>query len=266
MNDGQSLDLAAYVSRIGYEGPLDASHATLCALHEHHASRVPFENLDVQLGHPIRLDLESLQQKIVARRRGGFCFEQNTLFAAALRRIGFRVTTLSARVRYMTTAIMPRTHMLLCVDLAEGVFIADVGFGGHGLVSPLRLSPGEEQVQYFDTYRLIDEGAAYGLEARLDGAFVPLYGFTLEESYAVDYELANYYTSTHPSSRFVQMLVAAKWTESGRHTLRNREHTIQRGAAVERRTLESDEELLSVLEQDFGLRVEPGAKFRALLP
>jgi N-hydroxyarylamine O-acetyltransferase len=265
MKDDQ-LDLTAYLRRIDYDGPLDVGLDTLRALHRRHASSVPFENLDIQLGRPIRIDLESLQAKIVERRRGGYCFEQNTLFAAVLRRIGFRVTTLSARVRYLGTAIMPRTHMLLRVDLSEGTFIADVGFGGHGLVSPLRLAPGEEQAQLFDTYRLIDEGGPFGLEAWIDGKFAPLYGFTLEENHPVDYELANYFTSTHPSSRFVQMLVAAKWTESGRHTLRNREHTIRRGDAVERRTLDTDEELFAALERDFGLPVEPGSKFRALSP
>jgi N-hydroxyarylamine O-acetyltransferase len=266
MLDAQTLDLAAYLVRIGYEGALDATLETLRALHVRHASSVPFENLDVQLGRPIRLDLGSLQEKIVTKRRGGYCFEQNTLFAAVLRRLGFRVTTLSARVRYMTTEIMPRTHMLLRVDVAEGAFIADVGFGGHGLVAPLRLAPGLEQEQYFDTYRLIDEGGSYGLEARFEERFAPLYGFTLEESFPVDYELANYYTSTHPSSRFVQMLVAAKWTDTGRHTLRNREHTVRRGDVIERRTLETDEALFAALDHDFGLTVEPGSRLRALSP
>src|SRR4051794_36538903 len=122
MNDAGTLDLDAYLARIAYDGPLDPGLETLRALHDQHASQIPFENLDVQLGRPIRLDLESLQQKIVSRRRGGYCFEQNALFAAVLRQIGFRVTTLSARVRYMATAITPRTHMLLRLDLAEGAF------------------------------------------------------------------------------------------------------------------------------------------------
>jgi N-hydroxyarylamine O-acetyltransferase len=264
MPDAQTLDLAAYLARIEYDGPLEVGLETLRALHFQHATRVPFENLDIQLGKPIKLDLETLQRKIVGRRRGGYCFEQNTLFAAVLRRVGFRVTTLSARVRYMATAITPRTHMLLRVDLAEGAFIADVGFGGHGLLEPLRLAPGEEQAQHLDTYRMIDERTQYGLEARLDGKFAPLYAFTLEESHPIDYELANYFTSTHPSSRFVQMLVASKATRDARHTLRNREYTLRRGDAIERRVLERDADLFATLDREFGLSVEPGSKFRAL--
>jgi N-hydroxyarylamine O-acetyltransferase len=156
--------------------------------------------------------------------------------------------------------------MLLRVDLPDGAFLADVGFGGHGLLAPLRLLAGEEQAQHLDTYRLIDEGTKYGLEARIGGQFTPLYEFTLEESYPIDYELANYFTSTHPSSRFVQMLVVAKSSSDARHTLRNREYTVRRGDAVERRSLETDAELFAVLEQDFDLPIEPGSKFRALSP
>jgi N-hydroxyarylamine O-acetyltransferase len=264
MPEGQPLDLDAYLARIAYEGRLEPRFETLHALHYQHASHIPFENVDVQLGRPIRLDLESLQQKLVVRRRGGYCFEQNGLFAAVLRKIGFRVTTLSARVRYGATTITPRTHMLLEVDLPEGAFLADVGFGGHGLLAPLRLVPGEEQAQHLDTYRLIDEGGKYGLEARIDGKFVPLYGFTLEETFPIDYELANYFTSTHPSSRFVQMLMVAAATKDARHALRNREYSLRRGDSVERRTLETDAELFTVLGEEFGLPVEPGSRFRAL--
>jgi N-hydroxyarylamine O-acetyltransferase len=260
-------DLAAYLARIGYDGPLEPSLGTLRALHDRHASSVPFENLDIQLGGPIRLDLPSLHDKIVTRRRGGYCFEQNTLFAAVLRELGFRVTTLLARVRYMTTEILPRTHMLMRIDVDDGTFIADVGFGGHGLMEPLRLAPGVEQSQYLDTYRLNDEGGGrYGLEARLDGAFAPLYAFTLEEGYPVDYELANYYTSTHPTSRFVQSVIVTRATHEARYSVRNRDYSIRRGDTVERRTLATDAELFAVLEADFGLHVAPGSVLRALAP
>src|SRR5262249_42362531 len=151
MADEFRLDIGAYLARIGYGGPVDARLDTLRALHYQHATRIAFENLDVQLGRPIPPDMESLEAKLARRRPGGYCFEQNALFAAVLRSFGFRVTTLAARVRYLTTEIMPRTHMLLRVDLAEGAFIADVGFGGYGLTAPLRLAPGEEQAQHLDT-------------------------------------------------------------------------------------------------------------------
>jgi N-hydroxyarylamine O-acetyltransferase len=259
-----ALDLDRYLARIGYGGRLDATLATLEGLHHAHVARVPFENLDVQMGLPIRLDLESLQTKLVDRERGGYCFEQNALFAAVLRRLGFAVTTLAARVRYHATAPTPRTHMLLRVDVAEGPFIADVGFGGDGPTAPIRFVDGEEQVQLIDTFRVAHEGSLYRLEVKREGAFLSLYAFTLEEHFSVDYELANYFTSTHPSSRFVQTLVAARPGTGCRYSLYNREFGTRRGDAVERRTLATDEELFTVLEQTFGLRVPRTSRFRAV--
>src|SRR6266550_822553 len=142
MNDpagSVSFDLAAYLRRIGYAGELSPSRATLDALHRAHATAIPFENLDILLGVPIRLDLASLQAKLVTARRGGYCFEQNTLFAAALEQFGFAVTRLAARVRLNAVAVNPRTHMLLRVDVAGTSWIADVGFGGAGLLWPIPL-------------------------------------------------------------------------------------------------------------------------------
>lgn len=259
-----ALHLDGYLARIGYDGPLDASLATLTALHQAHVARVPFENLDVQMGLPIRLDLESLQAKIVDRERGGYCFEQNALFAAVLRRLGFAVTTLAARVRYHATGPTPRTHMLLRVEVAEGPFLADVGFGGDGPTAPIRFVENEEQVQRLDTFRVVREGAQQRLEVEREGAFLPLYVFTLEEHFPVDYELANYFTSTHPGSRFVQTLVAARPGSDCRYSLHNRDFGTRRGDVVERRTLTTDDELFAVLEQTFGLRVPRTSRFRAI--
>ena len=122
-----TVDLAAYLERIGYAAELRPDHATLAGLHLAHATHIPFENLDVLLGRPIRLDLPSLQAKLVAGGRGGYCFEQNLLFAAVLRQLGFAVTPLAARVRYRTTQLLPRTHMLLLVRADGADWIADVG-------------------------------------------------------------------------------------------------------------------------------------------
>src|SRR5438552_5613549 len=129
---GFALD--AYLARIGYTGPREPTPAVLEAVHLAHATHIPFENLDIQLGRPILLDLASLQAKLVHGRRGGYCFEQNTLFAAALEQLGFRVTRLAARVRIGATRLSPRTHMTLKVDVDEGSWLADVGFGGAGLL------------------------------------------------------------------------------------------------------------------------------------
>ncbi|HET8715978.1 MAG TPA: arylamine N-acetyltransferase, partial [Holophagaceae bacterium] len=133
------LDLEAYLARIGYAGGLSPDLPTLTALHEAHALAVPFENLAIQMGEGVRIDLASLQDKLVRRRRGGYCFEQNGLFLAVLRALGFAVDPFEARVRFGTDAVLPRTHMLLRVRLPEGDFLADVGFGGQGVRRPVPL-------------------------------------------------------------------------------------------------------------------------------
>src|SRR6266545_5736889 len=119
------FDLAAYCTRIGYDGALAPTRVVLEALHLAHATSIPFENLDVVLGRPIRLDLASLQAKVVAGGRGGYCFEHNTLFAAALEVAGFDVHRLAARVRIGASVVRPRTHMLLAVEIDGVIVIAD---------------------------------------------------------------------------------------------------------------------------------------------
>ncbi|MGK4003376.1 arylamine N-acetyltransferase [Sorangium sp. So ce1036] len=254
-----SLDLDAYLTRIGYRGPLAATREVLHALHAAHVCTIPFENADVLLGRRIRTDLASVQAKLVTARRGGYCFEQNTLFVAVLRRLGFKVTTLSARVRFQRTEITPRSHMLAQVDLPEGPFLVDVGFGGPGIVYPVRLVEGEIQAQSTDAYRLRREGAYWVLESRTREGWQDLYAFTLEEHYPADYEVANHYTSTHPDSMFVNHLVAALPSPEGRVTLRDRSLAVSRGGRVERVELDRGE-ILSVLKDRFGLELPPGAQ------
>ena len=103
------LDRAAYLARVGYKGQLEPTLETLKALQFAHVSAIPFENLDIVLGKTISLDLPHLEAKLVKARRGGYCFEQNALFAAVLESLGFEVVRLAARVRFGATAIRPRT-------------------------------------------------------------------------------------------------------------------------------------------------------------
>ena len=162
-----TLDLDAYLRRIDYGGALEPQLPALQALHLAHATHIPFENLDILLGRPIRLDLESLQAKLVAGGRGGYCFEQNTLFAAALRALGFEVTLLAARVRFGATRVLPRTHMVLKVASEGAEWLADVGFGAAGLLLPVRFGDGEEVRQFAWTYRLIEEDGQWVLRSLL---------------------------------------------------------------------------------------------------
>ena len=257
----RAFDLAAYFERIAYVGDRVPSRATLDALHLAHATHIPFENLDILLGRPIRLDLDSLQAKLVFGRRGGYCFEQNRLFCAALEALGFAVTPLAARVRFGTSSVLPRTHMMLRVDVGGARLLADVGFGIYGLLLPLPLDQTAESRQFAWTYRVVEETGQHVLQLRSGIDWTDLYAFTLESQHAVDYELANYYTSTHPSSRFVQALIAQRLAIDVRCMLRDREYSEHRGEIVTHRTLSDDDEVLEVLADAFELRFPRGTRF-----
>jgi N-hydroxyarylamine O-acetyltransferase len=254
------FELAAYLERIGLPARPDPTAEGLAALHLAHATHIPFENLDVLLGRPIRLDLESLQAKLVLGRRGGYCFEQNLLLAAALETLGFRVTRLAARVRYRTTRFLARTHMLLRVETESGPYLADVGFGGSGPLLPLRLVANVEQKQFFWMYRLREENSALVLQAKQPDGWQDFYVFTLEPQEFVDFVVANHYVSTHPDSPFTRTLVAQLPTPEARYLLRNREFTIERGSGSETRIVGEDE-LPEMLAQRFGLTIPPSTKF-----
>ncbi len=256
-----TLDLDAYLARVAYQGELRPTSAVLRALHLAHATHVPFENLDIPLGRPIRLDLDSLQAKMVAGRRGGYCFEQNLLFTAVLERVGFRVDKLAARVRYRANSLLPRTHMLLHVEADGRHWLADVGFGAEGLFFPLPMVIGTESRQFHWAYRLVEEAGYRLLQSRTRDVWQDLYVFSLEPQHLVDYEMANWFVSTHPSSVFRRMITAQLLTPEGRHVLRDRDYQIDRGGEVEARVLTSDEEMLHLLAERFTLAFPPCTRF-----
>lgn len=255
------LDLDAYLQRIGYDGPRKPTRETLAELHLAHATRIPFENLDSHRGRPVPIDLESIQAKLVKSRRGGYCFEQNTLFSAVLERLGFRLTALAARVRLGASRVLAKTHMLIMVDLDGGPWLADVGFGTGGLLMPIPITPERVSQQHGRSYRLLLEANTWVLQSLIRGAWQDLYAFTLEPHYPIDFEMANHYVSTHPASRFVQTLVVQRQTIDTCHWLRNREHSVVRGDDVQVRTLQSDDELLRVLDETFDIALPPGSRF-----
>lgn len=259
--DPGALELAAYLGRIGYSGSVQPSRATLEALHLAHATHIPFENLDILLGRPIRLDLASLQDKLVRGRRGGYCFEQNLLFASVLERLGYSVTRLAARVHYRNQPKVPRTHIALLARIAGAAWLADVGFGLEGLLLPVPFVAGREARQFAWSYRVIESEGKWTLQSLREQSWTELYSFTLDPCLPVDFEPANHYTSTHPDSRFVRTLTAQLPTPEVRYRLRNRELVLDRGATVTRRVLADDEDLLAVLAETFGLSFPPGTRF-----
>jgi N-hydroxyarylamine O-acetyltransferase len=260
------LDLDAYFRRIDYCGPVAPSLETLAALMHAHVCAVPFENLDVLLARPIDLTLDAIADKIITRQRGGYCFEQNSLFFEVLRELGFDVTPLSARVRYQRPRDVtpPRTHLFLKVIIDGTPWAADVGIGNLSLTSPIRLDlEGTEQPTAHEPRRIVPVDGRLFHQARLGDEWHDVLEFTGETMPPIDREVANWFTSTHPQSHFRARLVAARGLSGGqRVTLVNRElaHRDRSGRTVVA-TVTSPQELLVVLRDRFGLAFPEGTEF-----
>ncbi|MGH8230161.1 MAG: arylamine N-acetyltransferase family protein [Steroidobacteraceae bacterium] len=253
----ECFDLDGYLRRVGYHGPRTPELTTLRALHARHVRSIPFENLDPLLGRPVLLDLPSLTAKLVHGRRGGYCFEQNLLFKAALEAVGFQVTGLAGRVRWRVPPerpLGPRTHMLLRVELAGRSYLADVGFGAQLLDAPLALEAGLEQRTPVATYRLTEQDGRLGLEVQHESQWQLMYLFGLDPQVQADYEMGSWFTATHPHSWFRHRLFVERLGREARHTLANTSLLERRydGAVIERR-LASPRELAQALERIFDL-------------
>ncbi|MDQ8203583.1 arylamine N-acetyltransferase [Pelagicoccus sp. SDUM812003] len=266
---GPSIDLDAYLRRIGLCERPEPSLAFLKRLHRLHESTIPFENLDVLLGREISIELPAIQRKLVEQGRGGYCFEQNSLFAAALRAIGFTVTPMLARVLWMqpTQAVPPLSHMILRVETERGPQLADVGFGGVGLVEPISLSSTSVQHQAFEPRRLLKSGSDLSHQIQLGERWQDIYRFTPIEAAPIDLEVGNWFSFTHPKARFRNSLLVARLAETGRIIISNNE-LIQRSwdGEVSRETLRSEEGRLDALGQLFGLTFPEETRFGLLDP
>jgi N-hydroxyarylamine O-acetyltransferase len=260
-------DLDAYFARTGYTGPRDARLSSLHSIINAQSRSIPFENIDVLVGRPISLDSDAVFQKLVVRARGGYCFEQNSLLMRVLVALGFSVTPLSARVRWQRPREVtpPRTHLFLLVEVDGAKWLADVGIGGVSLTSAIPLdTSGARLPTPHEPRRIVKEAGSLFHQVLLSGdVWADVCEFTMEAMPMIDCELANWYTSTHPNSHFRNRLVVARAApEGGRVTLLNRELTVRRGdGEVQKRTIDTPEELLAVLADEFGLVFEEGTRF-----
>ena len=255
----EDFDLDAYLARVCYDGPREPSLAVLSALHARQVDAIPFETMTPLLHQPVVLDLASLQAKMVAQRRGGYCFELNGLFKGALEALGFRVTGMAGRVHWRMPPEQPDgalNHMTLRVDLDDGPWLADVGFGGHTFAAPIRLTPDAEQTVHASTLRLVPHGAALTLQTRLADGWRDLYRFRDEAQSAADYQVYNWHTSAYPSSMFRSYLIAERLTPERRISLINSKLTerFADGRVVEQ-AVETPGALMRVLTEELG--VEP---------
>jgi N-hydroxyarylamine O-acetyltransferase len=256
-----SMELGAYFERIAYRGLTEASANVLSDLLEAHLRSIPFENVDVLLGREIRIDLEGVEDKLVRRRRGGYCFEQGVLFRAVLERLGFPCRALAARVRFgAQLPVTARLHMVLAVEVGGREHLVDPGFGGPGSRSPIPLISGAEARGPFGIHRLIEDRSVFMLQGSIDGEWRDLYCFTRESEHDVDFEVANHYMSTHPKSRFRRQLVVHRATPTGSVSLLDQELTQKSDGAIQRSTLAGGAAVREALVQHFGIDVPEWAR------
>jgi N-hydroxyarylamine O-acetyltransferase len=255
------LDLDAYFKRIGYCGPGTATLDTLQALCRLHPAAIPFENLDPLMRRPVSLDIGAVVDKLVHQRRGGYCYEQNTLYEAVLRALGFSVATLAGRVQWNVPPgrVGPRYHMVVRIDLPEGVYVADTGFGGLTLTAALRLAADIEQPTPHGLHRFVRMGDELQLQAKLGGNWAPIFLLSLQLQAPADWEVANWYTSTNPNSIFTHSLMAACPVGDCRYGLINNDLRIHHpNGRTDRRLLKTSDELASVLRNDFRINLPEG--------
>jgi N-hydroxyarylamine O-acetyltransferase len=248
-----SFGLDSYLERIGIRG-----RPCLAELHRAHVASIPFENLDPHRGVPVALDSDALADKLIARRRGGYCFEHNLLLAGALRSLGAEVAPMLGRVRVgrPNAAARPRSHLVLHVQFEGATWLADAGFGHGTLQEPIPFGPGDVHEQSGWRFRIVAEGAEHVLQTAGDGRWSDLYGFVPEPVPEVDIETSNWFTCTHPRSPFVTGLVVSLQRREGTRVSLSDWHelSLTEETALQRTVIPvSREEIPQLLARHFGL-------------
>ena len=249
------MDVDAYLRRIEYDGPRQPSAATLRDLHRQHLFTVPFENLDIPLGTPISLDLQRIYDKIVTRRRGGFCYELNGLFAELLRAIGFQVEMLSARVRREDGGFGPEfDHMLLKVEL-DKPWLVDVGFGD-SFVDPIEFRAGGADHVNGHRYFVLPLGGAWQLLREDDKGQTPLYAFRDVAYQLSDYQAMCAFHQNSPESHFTKSWICSRATSEGRITLANMRLIVSREGSREEIQLGTPGDARRCLREFLGVELD----------
>lgn len=261
------MDVTAYIKRIGYDGPTQPTAETLSGLHRAHLYHVPFENLSIHLGEPIELDLPALFDKIVRRKRGGFCYELNGLFAGLLEALGYQVERLSASsANDDGTYALPFDHLVLqvrCAPEADLFWLADVGWGD-GFIEPLRLGTDNPQPQGGRVFRIVPDASEYVvIELTSDGRWLKHYRFDRTPYPLDDFLPMCRYHQTSPESMFTRKRLCTICTPAGRTTLSGKtlidtkDTGGLRGSGIrEEHELTGENEVDQVLQSIFGIALD----------
>lgn len=257
-----------YLQRLGYDSPPPPTLQTLQELQLRHVCTFAFESLSTLLHAPVPVDLPSVEKKVLLDGRGGYCYELNQLFLALLQDLGFDARGITGNVVMggPADAHTARTHRLSLVTLDGVRYITDVGFGGMVPSSPLQLDNEATQLTAHEPYRLTCNEGRYTLWAQVAGDWRGLYVFDLQVQADIDYEIGNWYVSTHPASPFVGQLKAARLAPGKRHTLNNANYAVHHlDSPSEKRAIESADELLTLLQATFGIRMPEHSQLREIL-
>lgn len=255
-----SLDLDRYCERVGLARVPPPHEDGLFAIHRAQAFAIPFEGFDVLLGREVRLDLASLEKKLVRSRRGGYCFELNGLMLAVLDLAGFRTEPLLARVFFQRTpdeGVRPRTHQVTIVTLSGREWLVDVGFGAATPRLPIPLELDREHEIEGEHFRLVSHGELGTMvQHRFPDGWQDLYVFTRERAHPADFVLSNHYTSTHPASRFKQEPRVGRLLQDGRVTMRGERVTWTRNGTSTSIPTPRGKELLVLLDRELGIALD----------
>lgn len=258
-----------YLQRLGYDAPPPPTLQTLQALQLRHVCTFAFESLSTLLRLPVPIDLPSVEQKVLLDGRGGYCYELNQMFLVLLQELGFDARGITGRVVMggPADAHTARTHRLSLVTLDGVRYITDVGFGGMVPSSPLQLDTEAVQATAHEPYRLTFDGqGSYTLWAQVAEEWRGLYVFDLQVQGDIDYTIGNWYVSTHPESPFVGQLKVARLAAGKRHTLNNANYAVHYlDRPSEKHTAQSADELMTLLQQTFGIRLPAHLHLRQTL-
>lgn len=243
-----------YFNRINYRSNPLPDLKTLEELHRCHTLAIPFENFDAFTENEVKIDLESLFDKIVLKKRGGYCFEQNLLFFEVLKHLGFKVSLIGARVLIgrEKDVVPQQTHIMSLIEIDNVQYLSDVGFGSNTPEAPFRFVLDNEQQALHDHLRISALDDDFVLEKKILGNWKRLNRFNLNRVYYSDCEVANFFVYAHPTSKFRNNLMVSRILPEGRITLDNLEFSFYPyDGEIIKKTIDSEEELEKFLTKDF---------------
>lgn len=258
MSQPHLMNFDLYLQQLGYPQAPAPTLETLRELQWRHVCRFAFESLSTLLRVPVPIDLASVERKILHEGRGGYCYELNQAFLVLLQHLGFDARGITGRVVMGAPedALTARSHRLALVHLEGQRYIVDVGFGGMVPTAPLLLDTEQEQATPHEPYRITLREGSYTLRAKVMDEWRAMYVFDLQLQGDVDYEMGNWYVSTHPDSPFLGQLKVALMGPGIRRTLNNGSYALHRmGQPSERRQIIDAGELMSLLQDEFALHL-----------